>query len=161
MFNRRRITAALIGLIVLVLAGWLVKDGISGDDTKSTSAPSSSSASAGPTGEAGASRVKGKVAGEESGLPVKPLSGLPPQASETWRLISAGGPYPYPRNDDVLFQNREKILPAKASGYYREYTVKTPGSPDRGAKRLVTGSGKELFFTDDHYKSFVVVDINR
>ncbi len=161
MFNRRRITAALIGLIVLVLAGWFVKDGISGDDTKNAPAPASSSASSAPSGQAAASRVKGKVAGEESGLPVKPLTALPAQATDTWRLIKAGGPYPYPRNDDVLFQNREKVLPAKDSGYYREYTVKTPGSPDRGAKRLVTGSGKELYYTEDHYKSFVVVDTER
>ncbi|MBE1578971.1 ribonuclease N [Streptomyces sp. WAC 05977] len=159
MFNRRRITAALIGLIVLVLAGWFVKDGISGDDTKS--APASSSASAAPSGDAAASGAKGKVAGAESGLPVKPLTGLPPQASDTWKLIQAGGPYPYPRNDDVTFQNREKVLPAKGSGYYREYTVKTPGSPDRGARRLVTGGGKELYYTEDHYKSFVVVDPSR
>ncbi|RSM77453.1 ribonuclease N [Amycolatopsis sp. WAC 01375] len=158
MFNRRRITAALIGLIVLVLAGWFVKDGISGDDTKS--APASSSASAAPSGDA-ASQAKGKVAGADSGLPVKPLTGLPSQASDTWKLIQAGGPYPYPRNDDVTFQNREKVLPAKASGYYREYTVKTPGSPDRGARRMVTGSGKELYYTEDHYKSFVVVDPSR
>ncbi|MFD5094096.1 ribonuclease domain-containing protein [Amycolatopsis thailandensis] len=157
MFNRRRITAALIGLIVLVLAGWFVKDGISGDDTKSSSAPASSSAQAKPSGAA----AKGKVAGEESGLPVKPLTGLPSQASDTWKLIEAGGPYPYPRNDDVTFQNREKVLPAKNSGYYREYTVKTPGSPDRGARRLVTGTGKELYYTEDHYKSFVVVDPSR
>ncbi|MFI6304117.1 ribonuclease domain-containing protein [Amycolatopsis thailandensis] len=156
MFNRRRITAALIGLIVLVLAGWFVKDGISGDDTKSSSAPASSSAQAKPSGAA-----KGKVAGEDSGLPVKPLTGLPSQASDTWKLIEAGGPYPYPRNDDVTFQNREKVLPAKNSGYYREYTVKTPGSPDRGARRLVTGTGKELYYTEDHYKSFVVVDPSR
>lgn len=148
MFNRRRITAALIGLLVLVLGGWLVKDGLSGDSTNSAPAPASSSASA-------------KVAGEESGLPVKPLSGLPPQVAETWQLIKAGGPYPYPHNDDVLFQNREKRLPVKDSGYYREYTVKTPGSPDRGARRLVTGAGKELYFTQDHYASFVVVDVNR
>ncbi|WP_414940538.1 ribonuclease domain-containing protein [Amycolatopsis sp. cmx-11-51] len=159
MFNRRRITAALIGLIVLVLAGWFVKDGISGDDTKSTSAPASSSSAAGKPG--GTEVNQGKVAGEESGLPVKPLTGLPPQASDTWKLIKAGGPYPYPRNDDVTFQNREKVLPAKDSGYYREYTVKTPGSQDRGARRLVTGTGKELYYTGDHYKSFVVVDADR
>ncbi len=158
MFNRRRITAALIGLLVLVLGGWLVKDGLSGGTDSEPAPPSASSA---PTNEAGASRVKGKVAGEESGLPVKALSSLPPQTAETWRLIAAGGPYPYPRNDDVPFQNREKILPAKDSGYYREYTVKTPGSPDRGARRLVTGTGKELYYTGDHYASFVVVDPNR
>ncbi|WP_033290536.1 ribonuclease domain-containing protein [Amycolatopsis jejuensis] len=141
MVNRRRITAALIGLLVLVLGGWLVKEATGGPDT-----PPASSAAA------------GKVPGAGSGLPVKPLSSLPAQARDTWQLIEKGGPYPYPRNDDVVFQNREKVLPSQKNGYYHEYTVKTPGSPDRGPRRLVTGAGKELYYTGDHYVSFVVVD---
>lgn len=96
--------------------------------------------------------------GADSGLPVKALSTLPAQAADTWKLIRAGGPYPYPRNDDVVFENREKRLPSKQSGYYREYTVKTPGSADRGARRLISGRAHELFYTGDHYSSFVVVD---
>ncbi|WP_158880844.1 ribonuclease domain-containing protein [Amycolatopsis anabasis] len=153
MFNRRRITAALIGLIVLVVGGWLVKDAMSGSD------PAPAPPSAPATGNAPVRT--GPVAGADSGLPVKPLSGLPPQAADTWRLIQAGGPFPYPRNDGVVFGNREKLLPAKPSGYYHEYTVKTPGSADRGARRLVTGDAKELYYTEDHYGSFVVVDPGR
>jgi len=149
MFNRRRITAALIGLLVLVLGGWLVKDAVGGD---SPAAPTpGSSASAPPKGSAA-------VPGTDSGLPVKALSTLPSQAGDTWKLIEKGGPYPYPRNDDVVFENREKRLPGKKSGYYHEYTVKTPGSADRGARRLITGQAHELYYTGDHYGSFVVVD---
>jgi guanyl-specific ribonuclease Sa len=149
MFNRRRITAALIGLLVLVLGGWLVKDVLS-DGSPSSPAPGTSASAPAKGGAA--------VPGADSGLPVKALSALPPQATDTWKLIEKGGPYPYPRNDDVVFENREKRLPAKKSGYYHEYTVKTPGSPDRGARRLITGQAHELYYTGDHYASFVVVD---
>jgi guanyl-specific ribonuclease Sa len=155
MFNRRRITAALIGLLVLVLGGWLVKDNLGGSSTTSTAPTSSSRAS---TGSAAPAKGGSAVPGTDSGLPVKALSALPTQAADTWKLIEAGGPYPYPRNDDVVFENREKRLPSKQSGYYHEYTVKTPGSADRGARRLISGQAHELFYTGDHYASFVVVD---
>ncbi|MFE3170759.1 ribonuclease domain-containing protein [Amycolatopsis sp. NPDC059090] len=150
MVNRRRITAALVGLLVLVLGGWLVKETAGSSDS-----PAPSSSSGAPAA------ASGKVPGADSKLPVKPLSSLPSQAKDTWSLIQKGGPYPYPRNDDVVFQNREKKLPAEKNGYYHEYTVKTPGSPDRGARRLITGAGKELYYTGDHYASFVVVDSAR
>jgi ribonuclease T1 len=78
---------------------------------------------------------------------------LPPEAHDTMRLIARNGPFPY-RQDGATFENRERLLPAKPSGYYREYTVKTPGSPDRGARRLVRGGLNELYYTDDHYDSF-------
>ncbi|MET0191122.1 MAG: ribonuclease domain-containing protein [Pseudonocardia sediminis] len=100
------------------------------------------------------------VPGESSGLPVRALSSLPAQATDTYRLIRSGGPFPYSR-DGITFQNREGILPAKSSGYYREYTVPTPGSSDRGARRIVTGSADEVYYTGDHYSSFVVVDVSR
>ena len=159
MFNRRRITAALIGLIVLVLGGWLVQNAVTGDGKTDTPQSSSSKPSGAPSSSARpAGGTDLGVAGADSGLAVKPLSSLPPEAAGTWKLIQAGGPYPYPRNDDVVFANREKLLPLKVSGYYKEYTVKTPGSPDRGARRLITGQAHELFYTGDHYASFVVVD---
>jgi ribonuclease T1 len=72
----------------------------------------------------------------------------------TLALIDSGGPYPYAK-DGTIFSNREGLLPRQASGYYREYTVKTPGSPDRGARRIVTGGTGEIYYTDDHYDSFV------
>ena len=85
------------------------------------------------------------------------LSALPPEAADTVELIEQGGPYPYPQDDEV-FQNREGILPDCADDYYREYTVETPDSPDRGARRFVVGEGGEFFYTDDHYESFRITD---
>ena len=86
-------------------------------------------------------------------LPVIQFAALPPQAQETIRLIDRGGPFPYDR-DGITFGNRERLLPIRADGYYREYTVITPGSSDRGARRIVAGRGGELYYTDDHYESF-------
>ncbi len=81
---------------------------------------------------------------------------LPPEAREIIQLIADGGPFPY-RQDGVEFQNRERLLPRQPRGYYHEYTVETPGSPDRGARRIITGAEGEMFYTDDHYDSFVQV----
>ncbi|WP_314174426.1 ribonuclease domain-containing protein [Streptomyces winkii] len=87
-------------------------------------------------------------------------SKLPKEAHDTLDLIDKGGPYPYPQ-DGTVFDNREGILPDQESGYYHEYTVETPGSPDRGAKRIVTGEEKqEDYFTEDHYESFDKVDFS-
>jgi len=81
------------------------------------------------------------------------IGALPDEGLDTLLLIQRGGPYPY-RQDDGTFQNREGILPARAGGYYREYTVETPGSPDRGARRIVVGADGDRYYTDDHYDSF-------
>lgn len=78
---------------------------------------------------------------------------LPPQARATIALIRKGGPYPYAK-DGAVFGNREGLLPKQKRGYYREYTVKTPGTRTRGARRIVAGASGELFYTDDHYNSF-------
>lgn len=80
---------------------------------------------------------------------------LPPQAIDTLRRIERGGPYPH-RQDDGVFGNREGRLPRQPRGYYREYTVETPGSRDRGARRIIAGGQPpvEFFYTDDHYRSF-------
>lgn len=115
------------------MGGWLVRDVVANG------------------GEAGG------VPGAESGLQVVGLSTLPPEVAHTWKLIESGGPFPY-REDGSVFGNREGELPEKDPGYYREYTVPTPGSADRGARRLITGSEDELYYTADHYSSFVVVD---
>ncbi len=78
---------------------------------------------------------------------------LPPQARETVALINKGGPYPHPR-DGAVFSNREKRLPPRERGWYREYTVKTPGAKDRGARRIVAARDGTLYYTDDHYRTF-------
>ena len=78
---------------------------------------------------------------------------LPPEARETLREIQEGPPYRVER-DGIVFQNRERLLPARPSGYYREFTVPTPGSKDRGARRIVAGAGGERYYSSDHYRSF-------
>jgi ribonuclease T1 len=86
------------------------------------------------------------------------LSALPPEAQRTLHLIKQGGPFPYPRKDGSTFGNYEKRLPYQPRGHYREYTVPTPGSRDRGARRIIAGSppetSGEYYYTDDHYRSF-------
>ncbi|MFJ5995201.1 ribonuclease domain-containing protein [Streptomyces sp. NPDC092370] len=85
-------------------------------------------------------------------------SDLPSQAHDTLDLIERGGPYPF-EQDGTVFQNREGILPGQSSGYYHEYTVITPGSSTRGARRIVTGEeNREDYYTADHYESFDRVD---
>jgi ribonuclease T1 len=88
-----------------------------------------------------------------SGLKYVAVADLPQEAQNTLKLIDQGGPYPYSR-DGVVFGNLEKVLPKHDRGYYHEYTVKTPGEKDRGARRIVTGNAGERYYTDDHYKSF-------
>lgn len=90
------------------------------------------------------------------GLPVIARDRLPPEARRTLALIERGGPFPY-RQDGSIFQNRERLLPRRPAGYYRAYTVVTPGSPDRGARRIVVGAGGEVYYTADHYRSFARV----
>ena len=88
------------------------------------------------------------------------LSSLPVQASDTVHLIEAGGPFPYPQ-DGVVFNNAERRLPDEPRGYYREYTVPTPGAADRGARRIITGKNGEYYYTPDHYETFRRVDVTR
>lgn len=87
-----------------------------------------------------------------------PRSELPPEARTTLLLIAQGGPFPYQR-DGIVFNNFEQLLPLRARGYYREYTVPTPGIRHRGARRIVCG-GREIpkpdvcYYTADHYRNF-------
>ncbi|MBA0047194.1 ribonuclease domain-containing protein [Mycobacterium sp. NPDC050853] len=91
------------------------------------------------------------------------LSDLPSEASGTVGLIHSNGPFPYPRNDGVVFQNRERVLPSEPRGYYHEYTVRTPGSKTRGTRRVITGGTPlndppHVYYTGDHYQSFCEVE---
>jgi ribonuclease T1 len=94
-------------------------------------------------------------------LPEVAAADLPKEARDTIALIRKGGPFPY-RRDGTTFGNFEKRLPLQPKGYYREYTVPTPGARDRGACRVVAGAGAsgdvrtsgEYYYTDDHYRSF-------
>ena len=88
-----------------------------------------------------------------SGIADIRAAALAPEARETIALIRNGGPFPHAR-DGVSFGNRGKILPRRERGWYREYTVRTPGERSRGARRIVAGRDGTLYYTDDHYRSF-------
>jgi ribonuclease T1 len=87
---------------------------------------------------------------------------LPIEAQQVINLIQQGGPFPYPK-DGSTFGNYEKRLPKQARGYYREYTVRTPGIRHRGARRIVTGgqAPTDYYYTDDHYQSFRLVQFKK
>ena len=126
--RKGRLWLAVLGVVVLAVLTWaLNQGGFSGG---------------GRDGDA-----------DPGNLPAVALASLPAEARDTVALIDAGGPFPYDR-DGIVFENRERLLPDEPTGYYHEYTVPTPGSSDRGARRIITGSAREMYWTDDHYQSF-------
>jgi ribonuclease T1 len=131
---QRRLIPLVLALVTAVL---LWQRGPDGPDTGPGPGP-------GPAPTSLASETRGPGA-----------AGLPAEAVATLALIRRGGPFPY-RQDGREFMNREGRLPDAPPGHYREYTVPTPGSPDRGARRIVTGGDPpaEWYYTDDHYRSF-------
>jgi ribonuclease T1 len=108
----------------------------------------------------GGTPVEARTAANTS-LPVIAHNRLPAEAQQTIVLIQKGGPFPYPQKDGTVFGNFERRLPKAARGYYREYTVPTPGVRHRGARRIITGSQQEYYYTGDHYKSFALVQSSR
>jgi guanyl-specific ribonuclease Sa len=150
---RRSGWVLFVVLAALALWTWQRRDGARIDDAPVASSPADD-------GAGGIDRP-GREARDDAGArPSQRDAGrwpafLPPEAIDTLALIDDGGPFPY-RQDGATFQNREHRLPARESGYYREYTVVTPGSPDRGARRIIAGGDPptEFFYTEDHYGSF-------
>jgi ribonuclease T1 len=132
----RRPLVALVALLIALAAGYAVK-GVDSSQPTSDRRPGDSTSA--------------EVA----------LSTLPVQARRTVQLIERGGPFPYPRNDGAVFHNDEHRLPTEPDGYYHEYTVPTPGSTDRGARRIITGRDGRYWYTSDHYESFRPVDARR
>ncbi|MEV5125788.1 ribonuclease domain-containing protein [Streptomyces decoyicus] len=141
------VLGALLAGLLLVLAGCATGGGDTGSSPGSGRSTATAVAEApGPT----------RVPDWAPGMPVVPVGALPSQARDTLRLIDAGGPFPYAK-DGTVFGNRERLLPRQPHGHYHEYTVRTPGSPDRGARRIVTGRSHETYYTDDHYRTFKAV----
>ena len=166
------------GVLLVLVALWLVLGDATGDGdggaagsstTASSASRSATSSAATPsstrrstpssTGRTTPSSPTGERT-PDSGMPTIAASELPREGRETLRLIHRGGPFPYDR-DGITFQNRERILPAQPRSYYVEYTVPTPGESDRGARRLVAGDDGDVYFTDDHYRSFRQVEEDR
>lgn len=133
-----------IVLLVLLLAGWWWLQKPAAQEADTQYPPSAATAAS--------QRARASTgAAEPSALP----SFLPHEARQTLALIDSRGPFPYPQ-DDSVFGNREGRLPKQPRGYYREYTVQTPGLSHRGARRIVTGGRPPAvyYYTDDHYDSF-------
>lgn len=141
-------TACSVGLFVWLTVCAILLAGC-GAGGASPVAPRPLSASPAAVSTARATPVPERI----DGLPVITRDELPPEALVTIELIERDGPFPY-RQDGAVFQNRERLLPRQPQGYYHEYTVETPGESDRGARRIVTGEGGEMYYTDDHYASF-------
>ncbi|URO01543.1 hypothetical protein NB069_18945 [Leclercia adecarboxylata] len=74
----------------------------------------------------------------------------------TLARIESGGSFPH-RNDGSVFQNRSGDLPQKPAGYYTEYVHPTNGIAGPGPQRIVVGKGGEMFYTPDHYKTFIPI----
>lgn len=160
--------AGIIAVIIVLGAAFLINK-LSAGDSGAASASSSKSAATKPSSKPsatpnsansatsssskGGKSGAGSAGGNPSKLPAINASQLPKEAQQTLALIAKGGPFPYDR-DGINFGNFEGILPKKAGGYYQEYTVVTPGSSDRGARRIIVGNGAEKYYTDDHYASF-------
>ena len=158
--SRNRSTARKPGLIALVLVvllgGWFWqqqrthKPTIVQENTSSTSAAGNRQTK--PLALPEVERGEGNEVGPASaGLPAF----LPPEAHAALRLIASGGPFPHPQ-DGSVFGNRERRLPDRPRGYYREYTVQTPGLDHRGTRRIITGGQPPAvyYYTDDHYDTF-------
>ena len=164
MSGRQRYQWLLLLLVAGALLWWVLADGGQEPESAGTSEPSaqsSASPSEPPTHELTATATPtidptveppGGI-DPHSGLPFVELADLPPEAAQMVDLIEQGGPFAE-EEDGGTFRNDEEILPEEPRGYYREYTVPTPGSDDRGARRIVAGEGGELYWTDDHYQSF-------
>ena len=132
----RQVLALLLAVVVLALVWWARSSSQNPAETpRDTSSPTTSAKQGGSW-----STTSGK---------------LPDEAQSVLRAIRHGGPFEYDR-DGITFQNRERLLPQRERGYYREYTVPTPGENDRGARRIVTGGDpvEAAWYTADHYRSF-------
>ena len=162
----RRTAWAVLVAALLALGWWCGVDGTSTDDADAGhregssqvdgqhGGPSPAEARDSSRAPAPSSVPSATARVDEHGLPWVALAALPPEAREVLADIDAGGPYDHPGKDGSTFGNYEGALPQQRRGYYREYTVETPGLGHRGARRLVTGSRGELYWTADHYATF-------
>jgi ribonuclease T1 len=152
MRNRNTLPLLLAALAVLALLAF-GGTGVLGQFTPNTVTRGTVTQGTTTEGPSSAAPDPGPAADNPSSLPEVRESALPAEARNTLALIRAGGPYRYSQ-DNQTFGNFERILPRKDRGYYREYTVPTPGESDRGARRIVAGDDGEKYYTDDHYETF-------
>jgi ribonuclease T1 len=153
-----RAARIVVGLLVLAAVAVLLVangDDENGGGTTTSGLPTVSTPQSQTTETSADSsaRTTSETPGTGANIPADQRAAI----GEVLKLIDAGGPFSS-EQDGTVFSNREGLLPQQPSGYYHEYTVPTPGSPDRGARRLVTGEGGEVYYTSDHYSSFTQID---
>jgi ribonuclease T1 len=142
-----------------ILALSAILGGCGKDGSRNASQEPDASASQVPVqlGQAASNTAAASGAQERSAPAVVTRAQLPGEAAETLRLVKAGGPFPF-GEDGVLFRNSAVLLPQHPRGYYHAYTVRTPGSADRGQRRIVCGGPRrqtgDCYYTDDYYASF-------
>ncbi|MDY3126616.1 MAG: ribonuclease domain-containing protein [Corynebacterium sp.] len=150
--GKKSLPALIAGALLALVAGYFGLD-LGNTNNTSSSAPPTSASSVRPTPTS---------AFPTAGFTTCSMDTLPAEADDTRDSILAGGPFEYPENDNRRFGNYENTLPNKGRGYYREYTVDTPGLHHRGERRIITGGGTETdpqvwYYTDDHYESFCAI----
>lgn len=159
--SRTRAWAAVVGVVVLVLLTVVLQQlGRSGPGAPGAAAAPHTRTTArvvsptpgGSTAVEAPERIDSTLS--PVAVPWVAQSALDSQARQTLALVQAGGPFPYPRNDGVTYHNANRFLTPQRDGYYREYTVPTPGSSSRGARRIIAGQGGDFYYTRDHYGSF-------
>lgn len=139
---------AMALVVAVALAVWFLSGGDPGTPTGAGEEPPPGRVASSADATPGAPSTD-----PDSGLAYVELADLPPEAAQTLGLLDSGGPFPYAQ-DGATFENREGLLPERDLGYYAEFTVETPGSEDRGARRIVVGEGGEEYWSADHYDSF-------
>lgn len=179
--RRKQLATLIAGVlaVLIVLGAAFLINNLGSNDSAAVATSSTKSASAKPSStkqvttqqttakpsnkQSTSQSNKGGAAGtpeNPSKLPALKASQLPKEGQQTLALIAKGGPYPYSR-DGINFGNFEGLLPKQSGGYYSEYTVLTPGSSDRGARRIIVGKAGEKYYTDDHYASFSFIQENQ
>jgi ribonuclease T1 len=149
-WNRTTITTVAIVFATIIFTSFVIKFAFDHDgETITLGGDPAPTAQTSPVGDG----VESGHTDPESGLPWVLEEELPVEGQATLALIDQGGPFPF-RQDGSTFGNFEGLLPDHPRGYYHEYTVITPGSTDRGARRIITGEGGEYYWTEDHYASF-------
>lgn len=165
---RTLLLAALVAAALLAVGGTGLGTGLldhlgqgpvgQGQQSQGTTPAATSSPAPGPAGAPSprpeaASTAPSRTSANPSSLPEIRESDLPAEGRKVLALIRSGGPFAYSQ-DDQAFGNFERVLPQRNRGYYREYTVPTPGESDRGARRIVAGGSGEKYYTADHYETF-------
>jgi ribonuclease T1 len=151
-WNRTTIRTVVIVFLTIIATSFFIKWTF--DHDGETITIGGDEAAGQTTGPVASPTVHSGDTDPESGLPWILEEELPVEGQGTLALIDQGGPFPFPGKDGSTFGNFEGLLPDHQRGYYHEYTVVTPGSRDRGARRIITGDAGEFYWTQDHYKSF-------